>query len=392
MRRRTRKTARFKHGHTGLVFAIRRAVTTIALPDTPSQHDATAIRPRLPAAAGRVLVVDDEPAVRDMLSSWVVSAGYDCDAAADAGEALACAERNAPAVALLDIALPGRDGMWLARALRQQHRDASLLMVTGLRRFDAAVEGIRLGVMDYLLKPFTRRQLLAALEAALESRERRVRWRVENEQLRSEIASRTVELADAFAAGRHASAGALDALLVTLHTRNPEACAHARRVAGMAVRLAKAMGVEEPDLSEIAQGALLHDIGKVAMPDSLIQKAGKLTDDEIGIIRTHSRIGHDIIAAVPALRGAARVVLHSHESWDGKGYPIGLAGEQIPVGSRITAVVDTFDALTHGRVYRDAVPFELAAAELRRCAGTQFDPVAVYVWLTIAREERGLPA
>lgn len=327
-----------------------------------------------------------------MLSSWVASAGYQCDAAADADEALASAEGNAPAVALLDIALPGRDGMWLARALRQRHRDVALLMVTGLQRFDAAVEGMRLGVLDYLLKPFTRAELLGALGAALESRERGIRWRVENEQLRSEIGSRTVALAEAFTAVRHASAGALDALLVTLHTRNPEAWAHARRVAGMATRLARAMGVEEPDLSETAQGALLHDIGKIAMPDSLIHKAGKLTDEEIAIIRTHARIGHDIIAAVPALRGAARIVLHSHESWDGHGYPMGLAGEQIPVGSRITAVVDTFDALTQGRVYRSPVPFELAAAELQRCAGTQFDPVAVYVWLTIARQELGLPS
>jgi response regulator RpfG family c-di-GMP phosphodiesterase len=337
-------------------------------------------------------VVDDEPGIRDMLASWVVTAGYDCDVAADAEEALACAERKPPAVALLDIALPGRDGIWLARELREQHRDAALLMVTGLQRFDVAVEGMRLGVLDYLLKPFTRTQLLAALGAALASRQRSVRWRVENEQLRSEITGRTVELTDAFAAVRHASAGALDALLVALHTRNPEASAHARRVADMATRLAKAMGVEEPDLSETAQGALLHDIGKVAMPDTLLQKAGRLSDEEIAIIRTHARIGHDIIAAVPALRGVARVVLHSHESWDGQGYPAGLAGEQIPIGSRITAVVDTFDALTHGRIYRSPVPFDLAAAELRRCAGTQFDPVAVYMWLTIARQERGQPA
>ncbi|HXE79470.1 MAG TPA: HD domain-containing phosphohydrolase [Vicinamibacterales bacterium] len=334
-----------------------------------------------------MLVVDDEPGVREMLASWVVAAGYSCDAAASADEALACAKRRGPAVALLDLALPGRDGMWLARALRRQNRDTALLMVTGLQRFDAAVEGMRLGVTDYLLKPFTRTELLAALEAALCARERSIRWRMENDQLRAEIASRTVELAEAFAAVRNESAGALDALLVALHTRNPEACAHARRVAAMAARLAQAMGVEEPDLSDTVHGALLHDIGKVAMPDALIHKPGKLTDEEIRIIRTHARIGHDIIAAVPALRGAARVVLHSHESWDGSGYPTGLAGEQIPIGSRITAVVDTFDALTHGRVYRGPVPFELAAAELRRCAGTQFDPTAVFVWLTIAQQE-----
>jgi response regulator RpfG family c-di-GMP phosphodiesterase len=365
---------------------------TIAAAQNRPIHTVAIPPPRLVplnTASSRVLIVDDEPGIRDMIGGWVESAGYACDVAGNADQALAAADRHTPGVALLDVALPGRDGMWLAKALRRQHEDVALLMVTGLQRFDVAVEGMRLGVVDYLLKPFTRAQLLESLRTALAARERNIRWRTENDQLRTEIASRTIELADAFAAVRHASAGALDALLVTLHTRNPDACAHARRVADMAARLARAMGVEEPDLSETAQGALLHDIGKVAMPDSLIHKPGRLTREEIAIIRTHARIGHDIIAAVPALRGAARVVLHSHESWDGTGYPEGLAGEQIPIGSRITAVVD---ALTRGRVYRAAVPFEQAAAELRRCAGTQFDPVAVYAWLTLAGQERELAA
>jgi response regulator RpfG family c-di-GMP phosphodiesterase len=332
----------------------------------------------------RILVVDDEPGIREMLAAWVTTAGFDCDAAADAAGALQAAGRSAPDVALLDIALPGKDGLWLARMLRQQHCDVALIMVTGLQRFDAAVEGMRLGVLDYLLKPFTRGELLDALRSALAWREGNIRWHIEREQLRSEIEGRTAELADAFSALRSASAGALDALLVTLHTRNPESCAHAWRVAGMAARLAHALQVEEPELSHTVQGALLHDIGKVAMPDSLIQKPGRLTDDEVAIIRTHAQIGHDIIAAVPALEAAARVALHSHEAWDGSGYPAGLRGEAIPLGSRITAIVDTFDALTWGRVYRDAVPAEHAAAEVRRCAGTQFDPGAAEVWLTIA--------
>jgi putative nucleotidyltransferase with HDIG domain len=332
----------------------------------------------------RILVVDDEPGIREMLAAWVTSAGFECDAAGDAADALEAAGRRAPDVAFLDIALPGKDGLWLARTLRQQHRDVALIMVTGLQRFDAAVEGLRLGVLDYLLKPFTRGELLDALRSALAWRDRHIRWHVEREQLRSEIENRTSELAGAFSALRGASNGALDALLVTLHRRNPEACAHARRVAHMAGRLARAMRLDEPDLSHTVQGALLHDIGKVAMPDSLIHKPGRLTEEEVAIIRTHAQIGHDIIAAVPALGAAARVALHSHEAWDGSGYPAGLRGEAIPLGSRITAIVDTFDALTWGRVYREPVSFDHAASEVRRCAGTQFDPGAVEVWLSIA--------
>jgi putative two-component system response regulator len=335
------------------------------------------------AMSGHILVVDDEPGIRDMLSAWLTNAGFECDAAGDADGALEVAGKHTPDVALLDIALPGKDGVWLAREFRQQHIDTALIMVTGLQRFDAAVQGMRLGVLDYLLKPFTRGELFDAVRSAIAWRDRNVRWRTERDQLRGEIASRTAELAEAFAALRSASAGALDALLVALHTRNPDACAHARRVADMAWRLARAMGVEDPELSETIQGALLHDIGKVAMPDSLIHKPGKLTEEEIAIIRTHARVGYEIIAAVPVLRGAARVVLHSHEAWDGTGYPAGLSGEQIHIGSRITAVVDTFDALTWGRCYRTPVSVEHAARELRRCAGSQFDPTAVEAWLLL---------
>ena len=331
----------------------------------------------------RILVVDDEPGIREMLAAWLRTAGFECDTAGDAEAALEAAGCRAPDVALLDIALPGKDGVWLARALRQRHHDTALIMVTGLQRFDAAVEGMHLGILDYLLKPFTRGELLDALRSALASRERTSRWLAERQQLRSEITRRTAELAEAFTALRTASAGALYALLVTLHRRNPDASAHARRVADMAWRLARAMGVTEPDLSDTVQGALLHDIGKVAIPDALIHKPDRLAEEEIAIIRTHARIGHDIISEVPALRGAARVVLHSHEAWDGTGYPAGLAGERIPIGSRITAVVDTFDALTHGRIYRNAVPLERASAELRRCAGTQFDLKVVDTWLAI---------
>ena len=331
-----------------------------------------------------ILVVDDEPGIREMLTTWLSGAGYGCTAAADASEALALAQSRPADVALLDLALPGKDGVWLARELREAQRDTALIMVTGLQRFDAAVEGMRLGVMDYLLKPFSRKQLLESVGKAVAWRENTLRQRARLESLERQIQGNSEALTKAFAELQSASAGALESLIVTLETRNREACTHAKRVARMAVGLAHELGVTEPELTQIEHGALLHDIGKVAMPDALIHKPGPLTEEEIAIIRTHAQVGHDIIAVVPSLREAARMVLYSHEAWDGTGYPAGLAGADIPLGSRITAVVDTYDALTWGRVYRDAVSHARAAAELVRCSGTQFDPDVVQAWLRIA--------
>jgi putative nucleotidyltransferase with HDIG domain len=335
--------------------------------------------------AAHILVVDDEPGIRAMLTTWLEGAGYDCTAAADASEAVHATGARSVDVALLDLALQGTHGVWLARELRAMNSDTALIMVTGLHRSGAAVgETMRLDAMDYLPKPFSRRQLLDSVGRAVAWRDSTLQQRRRLETLERQIQGNSEALARAFTVLESASAEALASLLVTLETRNPEVCTHARRVAHMAVGLARALDVGEQDVSHIERGALLHDIGKVAMPDALIHKPGPLTEEEIAIIRTHARVGRDIIAVVPSLREAARIVLHSHEAWDGSGYPDGLSGTEIPLGSRITAVVDTFDALTWCRAYRDPVCTARAAAELMRCAGTQFDPDIVDTWLRVA--------
>jgi putative nucleotidyltransferase with HDIG domain len=331
-----------------------------------------------------VLVVDDEPGVREMLAAWLEAAGCTCAQAHDADEALSLLADRPADVALLDLAMPGQDGIWLARELRERSSDTALIMVTGLQRFDAAVDAMRIGVRDYLLKPFSRQELLQSVRRAVEWRESLERQRAEGLALRAEIETRSSALADAFTALENASAAALEALLVAQTSRSPEKAAHAVRVAAMAVDLAKALGVDEAMQSHIERGALLHDIGKIAMPDALMHKTGPLNEEEITLIRTHAAIGRDIVSTVPALRVPADIVFASHEAWDGSGYPRGLAGTEIPLGSRVIAVVDTFDALTWGRLYRDPVGHARAAAELVRCAGIQFDPDVVRTWLRIA--------
>ena len=332
----------------------------------------------------QILVVDDEPAIRDVLVTWLEAAGYRCAEASDAVAALDHIATHPVDVALLDLAMPGHDGLWLAQQIRHQTDDLALIMVTGLQRFDAAVAGIRLGVLDYLLKPFSRQELLQAVRRAVEWRDSLQRDRARDHAMQQEISERRDALSQGLATLDKATTGAIHALLETLHQRNPHASAHANRVAHMAVDLAQALDVEPPEMADIERGALLHDIGKVALPDALVHKEGPLSEEDLTLIRTHVELGRDILAKVPALTAVAAIVASSHEAFDGSGYPNGVSGTDIPRGARIISIVDTFDALTWGRDPNDPLTFARAAAELVRCAGSRFDPEIVRAWLRVA--------
>jgi len=332
---------------------------------------------------GHVLAVDDEPGVRTMLSGWLESEGLRCTPASNPAEALQLFEQDPADVALIDLRLGGDSGLTAARGLRQRRDDVAIVLVTGVASFDAAVEGMRLGVMDYLLKPFTRPELMSMVGRALEWTVAQVSRRTERERFAAEIARRRAELAEAFMRVEVASTATLDALLTTLHRCSPETYHHAQRVARMAVMLAERMGLEREAVTDIERGALLHDIGKVAMPGVIINKPGPLSEPEIAVMWSHPQVGHDIVSVVPALERAAHIILASHERFDGTGYPNALAGDAIPLGARITSVADVFDVLTSPRTYRDPVSTEQACAELAHCAGSQFDPAVVGQWLRL---------
>jgi response regulator RpfG family c-di-GMP phosphodiesterase len=333
-----------------------------------------------------VLVVDDEPVVRDVLTAWLGDEGYECAAAGDVANALQEASAHPFDVALVDMYLPDGDGLSLARQLRETDADLALIVVSGDRRRDAADEVMRLNVTDYLAKPFTRQQLVESVGRAVRRRRFAQVMRDEPQPFDEEIARRTYELARTFAAS--APTATLGGLLMSLHGRNPDASAHACRVAQMAVTLGTSLGLSETELAVVERGALLHDIGKLALPESLLGKAAPFTSDEIATIRTHPQLGYAIVSAVRSYELAGEIVLASHEAWDGSGYPRGLAGSMIPIGARITAVADTYDALTWSRAHREAVAPRRAAAELVRCAGVQFDPEVVHAWLRILDGDR----
>ena len=326
-----------------------------------------------PASPRSVLVVDDENCVRDIVSRWLQSGGYSVSSAADADQAMHLIEDAAPAVAVCDIHMPGHDGLWLADRIRQEHPETAVIMATGVHDVGAAVQSLRTGVVDYLTKPFGRDRLRDAVvrgfewhQAAIEAR----RWR---EGLEAEMRSRQARLAASIGALRIDSDTALDAMLAMVTGADREAYAHAYRVAALSASMARILGLRDEDLPVIERGALLHDLGKLAMPEALMRKPAPLTVDEQALIRMHPRLGSDLIREVPYLLEASVVVRDAQERPDGLGYPRGVRSETLSLAARIVKVADAYDTMTRPRVFRDAMSPGEALLELDRCSDTQFD-------------------
>jgi putative two-component system response regulator len=324
-----------------------------------------------------VLVVDDEIAVRELMARWLASGGYDVRTAATADEALQRIHDQPPAVALCDVRMPGRDGLWLAHQIRHDAPETAVIMATGVPDVGSAVTSLRQGVIDYLTKPFGRDRLRESVDRGVEwhnaARDSR-RWR---EALQGEVEGRRRRLSDAMAALTIDSDMALDGLLSVLTLDDPDAYAHAYRVAALAASVGWAMRLGEEDMASIERAALLHDVGKLAMPEAVLRKPAPLTIEEQDLIRQHPQIAADLLAGVPYLTTAADLVRDAHERIDGLGYPNGTPAADVALGARIISVADAFDTMIRPRVFRDAITASEAHLELQRCAGTQFDASVV---------------
>lgn len=324
-----------------------------------------------------VLVVDDEACVRDLLGRWLASGGYQVRTAANAEEALARVTDRAPAVALCDVRMPGHDGLWLANQIRHNAPETAVIIATGVHDVGSAVTSLRQGVIDYLTKPFGRDRLRESVSRGLEwhkaARDSR-RWR---ETLDGEMERKRDRLIDALSSVTIDCDGALDGLLSALTHAHHDAYAHAYRVAALSASVGCALFLNEEDMTSLERAALLHDVGKLAIPDAVLRKPAPLTLEEQRLIRQHPQIASDLIAAVPYLSAAAELVRDAHERYDGLGYPNGTHSSDVAIGARIIAVSDAFDAMTRPRVFRDAITPREALLELERCAGSQFDPQVV---------------
>ena len=340
-------------------------------------------RARKPA---RVLVVDDEPPVRTMIAAALERHGYAVELTSGAREALAALEMNNFNLVLTDIVMPDFDGIALLERIHAQQPNLPVVMVTAVHDISVAIDSMRRGAYDYLLKPFEREQLLGTVERALNHRQALEETQNYHQSLEEMVRARTDMLRHAMEDLEHSYDVTLEALGDALDLKDSETEGHSKRVTAYAIALARAMGIPPEEIKIIARGAFLHDIGKMAIPDEILRKPGTLTPEEQDLMREHCARGYHMLRKIPFLSGAAEIVFCHQEHYDGTGYPNHLSGRQIPIGARIFAVADALDAITSDRPYRKARDFVEARQEILRCSATQFDPAVVEVFLKIPDE------
>jgi len=342
----------------------------------------------LPTAPPRILIVDDDESVRDVISVLLKEEGYNCVVASSAEMALDLAQAEETPLVISDMKMPGRDGLWLLENFRQKYPDTSVIMLTGYGDTEAAVDCLRRGAVDYLLKPPKLTDLIRAIERALAKRRIEVARKRYQKKLERKVRDRTTELRQALRDIASTYQQTLLALVAALDAREHETSDHSLRVVRYTSAIADRMTITGNELEEIGRGALLHDIGKIGVPDAVLLKPGKLTPEEWTEMRRHPQIGFDMIRAIPFLDTPASIVLSHQERFDGGGYPRKLGKNEIHIGARIFAVADTLDAMTSDRPYRKGTTFANAVAEIQRCGGTQFDPEVVRAFTDIG--EQGL--
>jgi putative nucleotidyltransferase with HDIG domain len=337
--------------------------------------------------ATRILIVDDDAAVRDVIGVLLREEGYACTAVASAEAALDTARAADYPLIISDVKMPGHDGLWLLEQVRDLHPDAAVIMLTAFGDTEAAVECLRRGASDYLLKPPKVTDLIRAIERALAKRRLELARHRYRRSLESRVREKTSELSRALREVETSYSSTLWALVAALDAREHETSDHSQRVVRYTLAIARALGIPDRDLPDIGRGALLHDIGKIGVPDAILLKPGRLTPDEWTEMRKHPQIGWTILRSIPFLEVPAGIVLSHQERFDGGGYPRGLRGDAIPLGARIFAIADTFDAMTTDRPYRSHQSAEAARHEISRCAGTQFDPRCSDAFLSLPSAE-----
>jgi putative nucleotidyltransferase with HDIG domain len=349
-----------------------------------TEGDAHAVgRPRRRA---RILVVDDEAHVRSMIGATLERHGYEVQLATCGRDAFETLETNTFDLVLTDIVMQDGNGISLLERIHAQQPHLPVVMVSAIHDIGVAIDTMRRGAYDYLLKPFEREHLVSTVQRALDHRQALQESHNYQQSLEQVVRARTEMLRQAMDDLEHSYDVTLEALGDALDLKDSETEGHSKRVTAYTIALARAMGIPPSEIKVIARGAFLHDIGKMAIPDEILRKPGALTPEEQEVMRDHCTRGYHMLRKIPFLAGAAEIVFSHQEHYDGGGYPNQLRGNEIPIGARIFAVADTLDAITSDRPYRRARGFDAARVEILRCSGTQFDPAVVEIFLKIPNE------
>jgi cyclic di-GMP phosphodiesterase len=320
-----------------------------------------------------ILIVDDEDSGRETLQSILEGEGYNLVMAENGPQAIAQAKSILPDVILLDVMMPGMTGFEVCEKIRNdpQVAEIPIIILTALDDRDSLLRGLKSGADDFISKPYDRFELRARL-IGITRLNRYQKLLQERENLRTAHK----RLSEAYEATIEGWSRAMD-------LRDRETEGHSRRVTELSIKLAQAMGLSDEDIVHLRHGALLHDMGKIGIPDSILHKQDELTEEEWIIMRKHPKFAFDMLNAIDYLREALDIPYFHHEKWDGTGYPQGLKGDQIPIAARIFAVADVWDALTSDRPYRPAWSREEALNYIREQSGKHFDPQVVVLFFRV---------
>ena len=328
----------------------------------------------------RILIVDDEYEVREILRDTLESGGYRCLEAENAAEALACLKSHSIALVLLDLNLCDMPGVELLSEIKKTGCDVAVIVVSGVCDIDTAIDCVRRGACDYITKPFSTKQILDSAQKAIDQSVLQTSLQDHYIQLEKKVEEQAKEL-------HSTTLGAFAALTFALEAKDPHTAGHSRRVAEMAVCMGKKVGLSEDQLQDLHWGSLLHDIGKIAIDQTIINKPTKLTREEYQHVMTHPMIGASLLAPLVREKGIVEIVENHHAHYRGNGLRQKLWGKNIPVLARIVAIADAYDAMTSDRSYRPALSREEALNEIRIGIGTQFDPQIANVFLKIPCSE-----
>lgn len=332
-----------------------------------------------------VLIAARDAAQGNLLGEVLRREGYRCRLASARADILQQVQSERPELLMLDADLDGTI-LEIVPELQVRDRDLGILVLLWETDRDAALRAAQLGILDFITKPLDRDKVPIRLTVAAERRRRLVAERVYRLALEQRINQRTEEVWEKKERLRRQLLSTVEALAQTLGAKHAYTEGHSRRVTQLAVALARAAALSPNDVREVELAARFHDIGKIGIRDQVLDKPAKLTDEEYEHIKTHPLIAERILGPIDEFRSFLPLVKHEHERYDGKGYPSGLRGENIPLGSRIIAIADAYDALVSDRAYRRGCATDSAVAEIQRCSGTQFDPRLVDLFVRVVRD------
>jgi putative nucleotidyltransferase with HDIG domain len=328
-----------------------------------------------------VLIVDDDTLILGIVSEMLRRAGFETTCHTSPLEALAAVERERPDVIIADFVMPEVNGVAFLEMSIERSPGSSRILCTAHTESEVVMQAVNAGQVNRIIaKPPREVELVSAVSQAADTAALRRR----NEVLAGELRRQNLHLEEIV---RERTEALLEGFVASLDARDSSTKTHSQRVARYARRVAAEMGIVEPEIGVIERGSLLHDIGKIAVPDRILLKDGPLSKDEWAQMREHPRRGWVLLQRVEYLRVASSIVLEHHERWDGTGYPSRISGEEITIGARVFQVVDAYDAITTDRPYQRAKSHEQASLEIARASGTQFDPAVVAAFLSVPEEE-----